>query len=314
VFLVFALALLPPPADGRSHATSGELPSRSHEDHAWKTVARGDVSLMHDLPEREQPEHLLALAARTRREMAAELGVTDLRPLAVYLCRDAASFQRAAGRLPTKGQAGIALPQRGRIVVLAFRGGTPLPVTETVVHEVAHVVLADAAGGNLPYWFHEGFALYQSHQLTLPEAFYLALAGVLGRLRPLSEIETQFPYGTRMSRLAYAQSLDAFSYLSSEIGPGGIGDVVRGVRRHGSFSLAFRTVYGTGVGTFEADWSGSLTTRYRWVLLTSGWIPLLLILTLGAGVLKWRSSRRKLKSWERESSDGGPDGLTSGGR
>ncbi len=267
---------------------------------SWHRLTRDQTVVLHNLPASERAEHLLALAIRTREEIASELGVTSREPLVLYLCRDESSFSSAAGRSPEDEQVGFAIPGSRRIVVLAFRGGRPTPLTETIVHEIAHIVLAEAAKGDMPYWFQEGFAQYQSHQLTVPEAFYLALAGVAGRLLPLSEIDREFPYGTRLSRLAYAQSLDAFTYLSGRVGLGGIGALARGVARHGSFAHAFRRVYGAGVRQFEITWRASLTQRYRWVLLTSGWIPVLLIVTIVAGVLKWRGARRTLSRWDAE--------------
>jgi hypothetical protein len=271
---------------------------------AWKFLSEPNATLAYDLPSRETAAEVLALAVRVREEIAGELGERSREPIAIYLCKDAASFHDVAGSEPGGEQVGVAVPGKHTIVILAFRGGRPTDLSETIAHEVAHIVLADAAGGDLPRWFHEGFALYQSHQLTIAEAFHLALAGLAGRLIPLSEMEGRFPYNTRLSHLAYAQSLDAFSYLSSAIGLAGVGSLVRGVERHGSFSLAFRTVYGASFATFEDSWRTSVTRRYRWVLLTSGWVPLLFIIALVAGLLKLRAVRRTLSRWDIEEHGG----------
>jgi hypothetical protein len=267
---------------------------------SWRSLTQDNTRLVHNLPAQERADRLLSLAVRTREEIAAELGVSSDEVLTVYLCKDVASFRQAAGSEPRREQVGIAVPGRHEIVALAFRDGAPTDLSEVIVHEVSHIVLADAAGDDLPRWFQEGFALYQSHQLTVPEAYHLALAGVTGRLIPLSEIDGRFPYGTRLSRLAYAQSLDSFTYLSARIGLDGVGALARDVGRHGSFTLAFRNVYGTGSREFERSWRASLTRRYRWVLLTSGWIPLLLVVTVVAGLLKLRGTRRTLDRWEQE--------------
>jgi hypothetical protein len=269
----------------------------------WNMLTSGSVYLYHNLDDLDQPRHVLALVARARREIADELGTQPTEPLTVFLCRDASSFAQAAGAPPTKAQVGVALLLKHQIVLLAFRRGRPVTLAESAVHEVAHLVLVEAGGRELPLWFQEGFALYQSHQVSFAEAFRLSLAAVFGGLVPLEQIEERFPYGSRLSHLAYAQSLDAFSYLSGRVGLKGVGNILHGTKRHGSFSLALRNVYGEGPVMFEDDWRDSLKKRYRWPLLLAGWVPvvgMLLAATLVVGCAKWIATKRKLAQWRKE--------------
>jgi hypothetical protein len=115
--------------------------------------------------------------------------------------------------------AGAAVPRDRRIVVGVTSGRAVQSRVTTLVHEVAHVVVADASGRSvagtapLPRWLDEGLARVVAGEHGAADLSVLARARVAGRFLPLAALERGFPPGAQDAALAYAEAGRAVSLI-----------------------------------------------------------------------------------------------------
>jgi len=155
-------------------------------------------------------------------DVRARLGSTDCAPLTVTLVpemRDAPVLD-PPWHLPSWA-AGGAMPGARRIVVAVTAAGAPQDWHTTLVHEIAHVVTAEATGGRaLPRWLDEGIARVVAGEHGVADVSLLAHARVADRFLPLAALEHGFPPGAADAALAYAEAGRAVSLLQGAAGAG----------------------------------------------------------------------------------------------
>jgi hypothetical protein len=204
-----------------------------------------------------------------------------------------------------------ARPEEGLIVLFLVpirTSGTP--VESVLKHEVCHLLLHDAVGGDrLPRWLDEGIAQWVSggfSELAAPRRpFFLPGAVLAGGDIPLAELVSRFPGTERDIRLAYEKSRSVVETLL-ETG-GGIEkltlllrDLSRGVPADG----AFRTVYGMTPGQFEKAWKRHVAGIAGWLFYLSSYLYEILFfvgaLAAFAGFLRYLRKKRTYRDDEDE--------------
>src|SRR5690606_10989365 len=85
-----------------------------------------------------------------------------------------------------------------------------------LLHELAHLAIADAAGGKVPRWFDEGASRRIAGEDGLDDDYVLAQARVGERLIPLEGLGYSFPGGQQQASVAYAVSGRAIELLEAE--------------------------------------------------------------------------------------------------
>lgn len=247
------------------------------------------------------------VAARAPADLArieADLeGLPRLGAIEVRLVKHAEDIGAAAppGRGAPSWAIGTAYPEDG-VVVVAARGrdGDILDVRRTLAHELAHMALDRAVGGeNVPRWLTEGFAYRHSSDFSLARATTLTAAVIGNHIEPLWRLETAFPAREDEAALAYAESYDFVAFLV-ERDPGAFRRFLAALAGQSGLDAAARDTFGRRFVDLEAEWIDSLRGRYLWTFVGVGGA---LVWVLGAFLLvvgywrRRRDMRRTLASW-----------------
>lgn len=201
---------------------------------------------------------------------------------------------------------GYAYGNEGVIVLLPAR--TPSypdsSLEELLRHEVAHVLVARAAGGRpLPRWFHEGVALIAGSSWGLEDRSRLTVTMIGGDAVSLAEVEEQFKGGRGSTSEAYAIAGAFVNELLRREGDDAAARVLAGVSRGLSFEKAFRDVTGATLAEAERSFWRRQSFWYRWVPLLTSSVTLWLLITLLA---IWAMGKRRARDaalrrrWEEE--------------
>jgi hypothetical protein len=234
------------------------------------------------------------------------VGLTDPGPpIQVFLGPEGSDL--AAGVPPWVS--GYAYGAEGVIVLLPAR--TPSypdsSLEELLRHEVAHVLVARAAGGRpLPRWFHEGVAMIAGSSWGLDDRSRLTvtmIGGIGASEVSLADVERQFS-GERGSTFnAYAIAGAFVNELLRREGDDAAARVLAGVGRGLSFEDAFRDATGVALADAERSFWRRQSFWYRWVPILTSSVTLWMLITLLA---IWAMGKRRARdaalrrSWEEE--------------
>jgi hypothetical protein len=217
----------------------------------------------------------------------------------VLLAPDAARWDSlTGGRAPDWG-AGIALPERGIIILPGYvsdRGGThTLPII--MRHELAHIALRRHIGGPIPRWFNEGYATWSAGQLDADAGWLMRLAFLTNRAPPLDSLTLDWPLLAADARLAYLLSASAVQYLVSLGSPGTFERFLERWAATQSFEEALREVYVLASPQFERLWRTHVRRNYGWLQLLAQsmfvW-TVITLLVLVLFIIRRRRDRRRL--------------------
>lgn len=202
--------------------------------------------------------------------------------------------------------AGYAFGEQGVIVLLPARTPTypESSMEELLRHEVAHVLVARAAGGrSLPRWFHEGLAMIAGLSWGFDDRSQLTLALVANGAVPLEQVERQFAAGPSAVQRAYAVSGAFAKDLLAKHGDDAAARILDGVAAGLSFDDAFRRATGVTLAEAERSFWRRQTFWYRWVPILSSsatlWIGITLLAMWAMGKRRARDAALR-KMWEEE--------------
>ena len=173
---------------------------------------------------------------------------------------------------------------------------------ELLQHEVAHVLIARAAGGRpVPRWFHEGVALAAERAWRLSDRTHFAFDVAFGGTVPVSSLDRLFEGGPGEVARAYRLSGMLQQDLLLVHGSNLPARVLAGMRGGLTFDAAFHASAGIGVDeASEAFWG----RRRLWVTwlpwLTSAgslWALVTLLALAAFAVVRWRRAARR---WDDE--------------
>ncbi|MEM6453943.1 MAG: hypothetical protein AAF772_02505 [Acidobacteriota bacterium] len=167
---------------------------------------------------------------------------------------------------------GYAFGAAGSIVLLPARvDRNTLDDLETVfVHEVAHVLVARAAGRKpVPLWLNEGLAVLLSRGLRFQDHGRLLLLA-FGPRPPMAEIEAGFHGEPRAAETAYALAAVRVDDLMSQFGDGAPARILRKLADGTPFELALWQVTGEHPVAAEARFWRQLRLSHLWLPLLTG--------------------------------------------
>ncbi len=173
-----------------------------------------------------------------------------------------------------------------------------------LAHEVAHVLVARAAGGGeLPRWFNEGLATAAAREWGLEDRARAA-AAVLGRQpRRASELDAWFRGdGSEVTR-AYALSSGFVRFLIARYGQFAPAEILAGVARGLDFEGAFRVATGVPLARAEQLYFVREAWWNTWVpVLTSSGVLWAAITALALVAIRRRRVRSAAQyaRWEEE--------------
>jgi hypothetical protein len=200
--------------------------------------------------------------------------------------------------------AGFLLPAR-RIGAIRLSEADRYPhadLASVLAHEATHMLLFDAAGGNLPRWFGEGVATGIERSWGMRDVLVYSSSLLTGRLPPLAELDAAFDTSDDRARAAYAASFDFMLWTVRQYGSGVVRDIVRRAATR-PFPEAWHAATGVALDRSEADWRRGSLLLYRWVPALTGttalWTGITLLALLAAARRRARS-RAILERWEDE--------------
>lgn len=247
----------------------------------------------------EAPPALEPVASRVRNldpeRLASAMALVGLEepgaPIRVILAPEGSPSARQA----PPWVSGYAYPERSLIVLLPAR--TPSypdsSLEDLLRHEVAHVLVARAAGGQpIPRWFHEGLAMIAGLSWGLDDRSRLTLALLADDQISLNELERLFRGGQGSSNRAYAIAGAFVHDLFERHGSRVAADILRWIRRGLPFEAAFQVATGTSLAEAESSFWDRQSFWYRWVPLLTSSVTLWLLVTMLA---LWAIRRRRAR-------------------
>ena len=256
------------------------------------------------------PPELAAAADRIRRMdsrplelLVSYVGLTDPgAPIRIQLEPEGSEVDRAT----PDWIAGYAYGSLGLIVLFPDRSPSyPYgSFEEVLLHELAHVLAARAAGFEpVPRWFSEGAAMVGAGTWGLDDQSWLTLAAVLDSSPSLGELETMFGDGRRRTARAYALSGAFVRDLQRRKGP----TTVAAILARRALGLSFEDSFHRTVGV-DSETAAAVSWRryafwHRWVPIVTSSLTLWLgitLLALWAGMRKKRRRAELEARWEAE--------------
>ena len=236
-------------------------------------------------------------------DIAGTVGLAEPGPaIQVVLAAEDSEAARGAGAWI----AGYALSNAGLVVLFPARSPVyPHDTLEDVLrHEVAHVLIARAAGGrDVPRWFHEGLAVVAERPWDLEDRSRLAWELLAGPRLRLREVDAMFEAGPAAQSRAYSLSAAFVRDLIREHGGTAPAAILRLVRDDVPFDRAVATVAGQPLGIAEAGfWERQRVWTVWMPMVTSGeafWLGVILLAALAV----WRRRRHSAgirRTWDEE--------------
>ena len=253
------------------------------------------------------------LASRARQfvpRIARSLGVEDPRPIrAVVLPRGGADPGSPLASLDASvpdWAAGYAL-SADRLLVIRLSQADRYPYGDpagVLAHEVAHVLIADAAGGGerVPRWFNEGVATLEQRRWSFEDTLVYSSNLLIGPLPTLSEMDQAFRGSSARARVAYAGSFDFVRWASREYGRETVREVLEGARSD-DFYAAWEASTGVPLAESESDWRQGSLLVFRWLPALASTGTLWLVVVGVFFVAAWRrrqKTREMMEKWEED--------------
>lgn len=193
---------------------------------------------------------------------------------------------------------GYAVPELDTVVL--FPGRVPSypdgNLEALLHHEVAHMLLARAAGGGtVPRWFNEGTATVAAREWGIEDGARVVLATIGRGPRSLADLNTGFSADAAAVARSYAVSAALVRYLLRQHGDDVVGRILAGVSRGAGFDDAFEAATGESVSRFARGYFRRETFWTTWVpVLTSSTVLWMAITVLALLAIKRRRERDAL--------------------
>jgi hypothetical protein len=275
----------------------------------WLQVAQGGIAVYYAVDEPTLGHTALRVAREGLARMADLLPEPLSEPVSIYVYPTAEELRSALRLAGREWVGGHADPDWG--VILVSANGSPtslLALQSTIPHELAHLVVYQAAGGKgnqVPVWLHEGLAVRNEPRPDPTLAIALEEAMANGTLAPLESLCAAFPADEAGAIPAYAQSASVVRYLQNRFGNQRLKELLAAYGDGADCDGGVQRVLGLSLDELEAAWladmggkvQGADKTADMGVLLP--WVVLIGGGTILATSLYWlRPSRRALKSRE----------------
>lgn len=244
-------------AGGATYRTAAQQFVYLPPDQQWQTLSNSFMTIyfhsgISDIAAKYLAAGAGAYAAATSL-LDTTLAVTPVRVVIFNTQQESAQARPTAGG-PKDAATGICgyLPASNVILILPQACATA-DMTNTLRHELTHIVAANAGGGGLgtlPAWLDEGLALYE--QLTPGTAFTAAFASAAHNdaLLPFDTMTTE-PIDLTQTNLFYGQSYSMVKYLVGQ-GAGKFAQFFAVMKQGTNFDSAMQQVYGFNVSGFES--------------------------------------------------------------
>jgi hypothetical protein len=246
-------------------------------------------------------ESLLRDANAIKEQLASTLGQDVLSHAEVRITPTFEGMKELAPREapPPAYASGVAYPHLQLILIsmMAPRGAEATDLDQVFRHELAHVALEDAVGGqHVPAWFNEGLAVGLAGENTMDRQTVLWNAVVTGHLLSLDALDQSFPQEAFSVGVAYAEAADMLRFMMRRSDLRRFQALIQRVHDHQTFDRAIADAYGADLRTLEFQWRRELDHRYSVIPLLAGggilWV--LVIAALGWGYVRKRQRAKAI--------------------
>jgi hypothetical protein len=223
-------------------------------------------------------------------------------PITIVLASETSDWAR---QVPAS-TAGFAVVEQNLVVLFPSRSPTyPEDTLEDVLHhEVAHVLIARAAGGQpVPRWFHEGLAMAAEHTWGIEDEARLLQQVTFITPTPLSDLNALFDRDESERTRAYTLAGAFVRDMMQQFGALAPADLLARMAGGASFESAFAQVTGSNVADEESAFWKRHRFWNRWgpffTTTTALWMGVTL-LALVAFVRRWQKNAAIRRRWEEE--------------
>jgi hypothetical protein len=274
----------------------------------FETRHLGWLELSYPRSAAERVAPILQDADAFRAELIETFGQTVLSHVEVRITQTVSDMARLAPASipPPPYASGVAYSGLHLVLIsmLVPQGAEAVDVAETFKHEMAHVALEDATGGqHVPVWFNEGLAIALSGELRMQRYQTLFTATVSGSLIPFADLDRSFPSRSHEVNIAYAESADFMGFLQQRTDRVRFAAMIGRVREGQAFDRAISEAYGSDLRKLEFQWRSSAEHRFSIIPVITGggliWVAV--VFALGAAYVKRRRRAKAiLARWEQE--------------
>lgn len=223
-------------------------------------------------------------------------------PIRVVLAAEDSQLARATA----SWIAGFAHGATGTVVLFPSRSVRyPHDSLEDVLrHEVAHVLIARAAGGRaVPRWFNEGLAVVAERAWQFEDRWQLAWAMTSGDQVRMDELNLLFQSGSSAAGRAYVLASAFVRHVIETHGPAVPARILAAVENGVAFEVAFEQATGQSLVGAERSFHADLNSWTRRLpFLTSPlviWMTVTLLALVAIHVRRRRSAERR-RQWTEE--------------
>lgn len=252
------------------------------------------------------------LADRALERLAGDLGETPDGPIAVVLAPDNKAFNQfqPPDRPLPDWAVGGAYPGAMTMVIRSYHvPGTPRQdIGAIFVHELTHLVLGARFGDRpVPFWLHEGLAMYEAGEWHPGHEWDLVRAVLANRVPPLDAL-AGVGRSEAEARTAYALSEALVGHMIATYGRERFGALVDRLAQGESFEAALINAFRVTPERFEEKWHVHLDRRYTWIPLitstTALWVVMMAVAFV-AYAAKKRRNRKIAAAWAEEEQESG---------
>lgn len=237
----------------------------------------------------------------------------DRLELGIHFVGSQAAYGRALGgrgehEAPEPWVAGLAFPAERRTIIDLSTGEHTLKVSETVRHEVSHLLLPVLTrNANLPRWYHEGLAMHLAGEDTAERLRDAVPAAVFGHMTTLDALTDAFLSGNRASMaMAYAQAAGFVRFVLVRTGEDKLGELHARLSAGVPFVVAFEATYRTSPETAYVRFVRDRASRSSWLAWATNegvlW-SLVSVLFLLVGLKRFLDARKRMKQLNEESGE-----------
>lgn len=202
----------------------------------------------------------------------------------------------------------VARPQLREILVVRPLWTTTHPAErhKILVHEATHMVLGNLAPERLPRWLDEGMAMITAQERNFRYGWRVAVAGALGGLLPLAELQHDYRFNGPTQELAYAESLAVTRFylnmaLHDQPNPGGDpGPLARALADPERGRIVLRRLWDAQyIQALDRGWRQTETGLWSWVAMLTGGSVLWFFTSMLFLLAWWRKQRFARQKRER---------------
>lgn len=242
---------------------------------------------------------MLAKAGRALDQAEQRLGLTLNCTVRVLSFRTEWDFQRYVGERPMHVVA-VARPRQCEVVILRpswFTEG-PIRQEQVLVHEMAHLIIGRRVAGALPNWLNEGLAMVTAREDDFERSWRVVLAGTLGGLLPLDDLEDSAAFTGPAQELAYSESLALTKFYlqralpDQKVAPNNPAPLARALADPQSGPVLLKRLWDPNFRiALEIQWRRSERSLWSWLAMLSGTSVLWIYITLLFLLAYWRKRR-----------------------